>query len=946
MTTTLGPVSALLESALREEARRHGIVVWLDRDGGYTAFADGLYERAARGEFPYPVRRLRGSYLELMRELDGLEDGIGMTPLIIHVPGHTEDSIAATPLYELYCAGRRYRRALDTLVREAAHGLVTPDAIQTFMLAGTVTLDAADRWLRASTAAPSTTDLPELGLLSAIDLYEKLREGLLAEHLSRAPMAVWNKIEAVTGMDEVARTQWVSQRGAADLPEAMAAFALCVEFVHDLKRAPVTEELDPLRMLPKPAVEACRRLAAHLREHAPDGYAHIADFAEGHLQEEVLRATAADLGKIDTFRFEDQKVMAAALEALASARYTEADELAALRTSGKSFWTRQDHSRRVAWNLIGLAATLGREIQATDELLAGVTSLAEATERYAEHGWKADRAHRHLEQERQQLLHIELEELALLRERLDDVRNVYRSWADRLSRGWNALARRSGFLPPAELQQRTLFEQVVEPLLGDEVTAYILCDALRYEMGCELARALQETRTADVEVRARLAELPTVTEVGMNVLAPVVRGGKLTADVDEDGVRGFRVGGIRIDDPEKRRRAIFERVGGQACPGFTLDQVLSRDGLSLRQGIARARVVVVHADGIDRAGEQGTGLSMFEDELLKLRAVWRALREAGVRRFVFTADHGFLIHDATTRVPLPHGKLTDPDARYAIVRHPVEEAGKVTIGSRELGYDGNDVWFQFPESTAPFDRGKRVKDFAHGGPTPQERVIPVITVRHRHAPGGETARYQVELGRASLHNGLHWLEAVVRSAGQVSLAYGGRSEIELALECVDDPEVRVEIMEVKGARRDGSAVYATVDTPFEMSFRLRGSVDARVSVRVRHATRSANVVAAESVTRFQVEVRETVKPPAPGGASSATDERWLEAFPDPGVRAVLRHLAVYGTIDEAEMTKMLGSGRAYRAFCRAFDDHYLPRLPFPARIETGSGSKLFVRGDR
>ena len=939
----IGPVSSALEAALGEEARQHGIVVWLDRDGTYTAFADRLRQRAERGEFPHPVRCLRGSYLELMRQLDGVEDGIGMTPLVLHVPGHTEDSIAATPLYELYCAGRRYRRALETLVRDSAHGHATPEAITTFLAAGSVTLEDADRWL-AGLSSASSNDLPELGLLGATDLYDKLADGTLAEHVTRAPVAVWTKVEAVFGMDETARREWITNRGARDLAEAMAAFALCVEFVHDLRRAPVTEKLDGLRVLPKPAIEACRRLAGHLRDRHAETYVLIADGAEPHLGEEVSRATAADLGKVDTFRFEDQKVMAAALDALAAAQYADAHGYAAARTTEKSFWTRHHQGRRVAWNLIDLAATLGREIQTCDELLAGATSLAEATSRYAEHGWKVDRAHRQLEQARQQLLHIELDELDVLRRRLDELRRVYREWADRLSQAWNGLARRAGVLPPPELQQRTLFDDVVVPLVGDEITAYVMVDALRFEMGRELARAIDETRTAEVVVSARLAELPTVTEIGMNVLAPVVRSGKLTIEVDQDGIHGFRVGAIRVDDPEKRRRAIHDRVGGDTCPRMTVDEVLSRGATSLRQAIARARVVVVHADGIDRAGENGKGLAVFDQELQELRAAWRALHEAGVRRFVFTADHGFLLHDVTSRTPQRHGKQTDPDARYAIASHPIEEAGEVTIASRELDYDGAAVWFQFPETTAPFDRGKKVKDFAHGGPSPQERVIPVIVVRHRHAPGGETTRYLIELGEAGLTAGMHWIKASVRATGQVGLAYGGRSELELALECVDDTGVNVEVIDVRGARRDGAALFATIDSPFEVFFRLRGTVDRRVLVRMRHATRATNVIAAESATRFQVEVREPAKASAP--VAPVKDERWLDAFPSGGVRAVLQHLATYDSVDEEQMTRMLGNARAYRAFCRAFDEEYLPRLPFPVRIETGSGKKLFVRGDR
>lgn len=37
--TALGPGSAALEADLREQARQHGILVWLDKEGAYTAFA-------------------------------------------------------------------------------------------------------------------------------------------------------------------------------------------------------------------------------------------------------------------------------------------------------------------------------------------------------------------------------------------------------------------------------------------------------------------------------------------------------------------------------------------------------------------------------------------------------------------------------------------------------------------------------------------------------------------------------------------------------------------------------------------------------------------------------------------------------------------------------------------------------------------------------------------
>lgn len=38
----LGPVSETLERELRNQVRRHGIVLWLDADARYTGFVDRL----------------------------------------------------------------------------------------------------------------------------------------------------------------------------------------------------------------------------------------------------------------------------------------------------------------------------------------------------------------------------------------------------------------------------------------------------------------------------------------------------------------------------------------------------------------------------------------------------------------------------------------------------------------------------------------------------------------------------------------------------------------------------------------------------------------------------------------------------------------------------------------------------------------------------------------
>ena len=141
-----GPVSAALEEELRGELRK-GIVVWLDKDGLYTDFVDQLALRHVAGEFPVPVVGFRGSFLKTLFALEPYGSSLDNLPLLVHMPGFNEETIRATPVLELYDPGIRFRKSLDTLVREAARGRVAPDEVERFLLTAPKTVAEADAWL-------------------------------------------------------------------------------------------------------------------------------------------------------------------------------------------------------------------------------------------------------------------------------------------------------------------------------------------------------------------------------------------------------------------------------------------------------------------------------------------------------------------------------------------------------------------------------------------------------------------------------------------------------------------------------------------------------------------------------------------------------------------------------------------------------------------------------
>ena len=962
-----GPVSAALEADLRAWVRRHGIVVWLDLDDHYTDFVDHLQAARDEGALPYEVRAFRGSHLALMMRLEGVAGGTEKVPLVIHLPGFNEETVRNTPLFELYAAGVRYRKALDTLVTEAAAGRVRPDQIASFKTQPDMTLAGADAWLSAHLNDAEGGIAAQLRAMEPTAVFDDLLTGGFVAGRVAQPLgqpgdedALWERLAAWTGLPGTWRDTTLppSRPRAEDVAFSAASWALCVEYVDDLlKRAPVSDHLAGAAGLPRQVIDTCRDIAAHLRERHPSFYQRTADETEALLADEVEAARAEDLGKIDTFRFEEEKVLAAALEALARADWDLAAEWAALRIDAKpgvgSFWLRDDPTRQSAWQLVRDAARLGQAlVRAGDHLgvdLDASDGLETALDAYAARGAAVDQAHRQLEQRRVALLYPQVPAFETLRARLDGMRGAWRGWADAWARDFNALCKTQGFLPAAGHQQRTLFDEVVRPLAQEAgTTAYFVVDALRFEMGEELYRQLEGTPATTVHLRPRLAELPTVTEVGMNVLAPVAPSGRLAPAMSSDAgsVLGFRAGEFRVSDPETRKRAMHGRIGGGTCPWLTLEDVVSRDSASLKRAVAQAHLVVVHSQEIDNAGEKGVGPAVFDHVMQKLRAAWRLLRDAGVRRFVFTSDHGFLLLDDSAASAQAHGRRIDPKRRHVFSPVAADHAGEVRVALADLGYEGVSGHVMFPESTAVFDTGRRSMSFVHGGNSLQERVIPVLTVVHRAAAGGSMLQYGVEAEASEGVGGMHCLEARVEVVAQRSLDFGSPRDIELALRVLDTGGVQVELCQTRGkARIAGGVVVATVGERFELFFRLSGSSDARVQVELHHPSAVADLVPCVPDARFAVTAPRTPSPapPAPSGMATATSRTsWLEQLPAAGVRQVFEHLAAHGTVTESEAAAMLGGPRGLRRFAFRFEE-FAQKAPFGVRIDVVAGVKRYVR---
>jgi hypothetical protein len=952
-TKIRGPVSRVIEQEILGELRRRGIVIWLDKDAHYARLVDELARAHEAGAFPFPVVGFRGSFLELLLRLERHGSGLEKLPLLIHMPGFTEQSIRGTPVLELYEAGVRFRKGLDTLIREAATARVAPAEVERFV-AKQPSLEQADAWLSSAVSESAVELAAALDGLGPRMLAEALAEpGALAPHVT-APeelATLLNYMHRLTGMDEAWQALYPDP-GSTPLERALnqlGAWALTVEYVHDLRRPAHDERLRRLRSLSPPLVKACSELASRVRRESGDAYARLADEVEGFLADELAAMSPEDLGQIDTFREEENRVLTGAVDALREREWAKAKAWCEARQGDRSFWLQRDQLRRWAWSLVAEAADFGATLARHPRPLLGARSLDEATERYASEGFEVDRAHRRFEQRRLARLESRLPHYGALREVATELRRAHRAWADQLARDFSRLCNEHGFLPSPELRQRDLFEQVVHPLtLTNDKVAVFVIDALRFEMATELVEDLKGPGTV-VDLKPRLAELPTVTSVGMNALAPVARGGKLTVA----GIfQGFKAGEVTVRRPEDRARAMGLRSAGKPALLLKLAEVCEASTAALTKEVKPHALVVVHSKEIDDAGEANVGLSTFESTLRQIKAAWHHLQLAGVKSFVFTADHGFLLQDETTEIRA-FGTKRDPERRHVLDEHPRAEAGMVHVSASSLGYDGLTGYLLFRDDTAVFATGNAGATFVHGGNSPEERVIPVLTVTRQRAEQGGYAEYEVEVEPQPDVVGLHRLRLRVVFAKQTttSLGFAAARAVDLSVRALERDAVRVVFKDVSGpgALKTGRLQIPVSEAWTEVFFGLEGPTDDRVRVEVHHPDNLEKVKSASPEAWYAVSgtaVGVVTRASRPPSIPPPVFEGWAATIADHAVRKVFLHLEEHGVVTEPEVTTLLGSPRAFRRFSLEFEEH-LPKLPFKVRIEAAEGGKRYVReGDR
>jgi hypothetical protein len=487
---------------------------------------------------------------------------------------------------------------------------------------------------------------------------------------------------------------------------------------------------------PKEQGGRIREVAKGLRSHHAEQYIELADRTEKEHGLCDAPIDAAHLGAIDTFRFEEHRLLAHTGELIAAKQYEAAMQIVSERR--RSFWVDRDVSRQAQWEACRLMAAWGRAIEDVRPLLSKMgTDPAKWVAAYAsEGGWyEIDRLQRTLE-----TWIAKMDDEPEMDKALAVVRREHEELLKRMADGFSTVLQKADWTFSRVLHQSHIYPDVVQTMGGR--VAYFFVDAMRFEMGVELAQQLQGA--TDLTVRPAVAALPSITPVGMAALLPgasssfsvIDHKGKLAASIEGTAMPGLT------------ERLKFLKAKVPDVVEMTLGKLLSTTPSRLTKTLGNTSLVVVRSQEIDFVGEMDGDLlarQVMDTIIGNLARAVKKLASAGVEHFVITADHGHqfsMRKDEDMKTDNPGGDTLDIHRRCWIGHGGTTPPGTVRVTGAELGYD-TDLDFVFPTGLGVLKAGGGLS-FHHGSMSLQELLIPVVSLRiptkGSNAPSGKLAQ--------------------------------------------------------------------------------------------------------------------------------------------------------------------------------------------------------------
>ena len=283
------------------------------------------------------------------------------------------------------------------------------------------------------------------------------------------------------------------------------------------------------------------------------------------------------------------------------------------------------------------------------------------------------------------------------------------------------------------LSQRSFHKTFIKKLTEKgKKCVVIISDALRFEIGDELNKKIENIDKFNSNIKPLITSLPSYTQIGMASLLP---SGELGIPVPSNANVTHNtnptVGIIN-------RAKILDKEISKDNPYVSkVSDFLNLKSIECRETIKDHNVIYLYHDRIDAIGDskktEGNVFEAVEDSIEELIKLVKKIGVAGAGNIFITADHGFIyqnqvIDDSDYLSVRPDGEdIFYYDRRFIFGSNLKDSESFKKFNAKQLNING-DFEVLFPKSINRLRKSGSGSRFVHGGISLQEIIIPVVHV--------------------------------------------------------------------------------------------------------------------------------------------------------------------------------------------------------------------------
>lgn len=295
-------------------------------------------------------------------------------------------------------------------------------------------------------------------------------------------------------------------------------------------------------------------------------------------------------------------------------------------------------------------------------------------------------------------------------------------------------------------RQRDFYKKYVSP--SKSKLCVIVSDALRYEIGDELASRIRQEDRFDAKLNHAITGLPSYTQLGMasvlphNALEIIEKDTTVLAD------------NVSTSGLENRNKILSQKETKAIALKDT--DIINNSTENLREIVKNNDVIYVFHNKIDEVGHalssEEQAFDAAETTIEEILKLVKKFTSANINNVLITSDHGFIYQnkkldeDEFLGVEPVGEQIIKKDRRFVVGRNLQENNSFIKFNAKSLGLLG-DLEFQFPKSINRLRLQGAARKFVHGGVSLQEIIIPIIAINKKRQ--SDITKVEVEVMRSN-----------------------------------------------------------------------------------------------------------------------------------------------------------------------------------------------------